>query len=101
MPLKALAGSRGAGEADARQALAIAVNKPVGDVAGVTAGNGWINRYAHVYPRAHPGTQAPLGWALSTATQQDLRDQIDENAEAIKAIRDTWLADDAMTCERR
>jgi hypothetical protein len=35
-----------------------------------------VDRVAHIFPRAHPGTTAPLGWTLSDAAQEDLRRQL-------------------------
>jgi hypothetical protein len=32
--------------------------------------------YLHVYPRAHPGTEAPLGWSLSADARLDLDKQL-------------------------
>jgi hypothetical protein len=45
--------------------------------------------------RAHPGVQAPLGWTLSQASIDDLREQlgIPENAAALEELR-TWLDGD-------
>jgi hypothetical protein len=48
--------------------------------------------------RAHPGVQAPLGWTLSQASIDDLRDQLalPENVEALTEVR-RWL-DGEMYC---
>jgi hypothetical protein len=100
VPLKTVLSGRDAGEADARQALALAMHKPVGDVERVTSGGQEERRYAHLYPRAHPGTQAPLGWALSAATRQDLTRQLEANAAAMGAIRERWLQTGKLTCVR-
>lgn len=109
-PLQTVLGSRAARQADARQMLALAVSKPVGRIAHVSragdAPHGRAveqRRYAHIYPRAHPGTQAPLGWALSKSTQEDLSRQLHTgaNAKAIKVVRDTWLQPNRLRCERR
>lgn len=56
-------------------------------------------RYARLVTRAHPGVQAPLGWTLSQASINDLRDQlaIPDNALAFAEIR-SWM-DDTMLCE--
>lgn len=56
------------------------------------------SRYSRLVTRAHPGVQAPLGWTLSQASIDDLRDQlaIRENAEAFEEVR-TWIDGD-MRC---
>jgi hypothetical protein len=100
VPVKTVLSGRDAGEADARQALALAVSKPVGDVVRVMSEGVEQSRYAHLYPRAHPGTKAPLGWALSEATQDDLTRQLAANAAAMATIRDRWLGDGELGCER-
>jgi hypothetical protein len=50
------------------------------------------SRYARLVTRAHPGVQAPLGWTLSQASINDLRDQlaIPGNVAALAEIR-TWI----------
>jgi hypothetical protein len=35
------------------------------------------DRVAYVYPRSHPGTEAPLGWTLSATSRRDLESQLD------------------------
>ena len=64
-------------------------------------GSDWstIDRYAHIYPRAHPGSSAPLGWVLSAATRDDLRNELlsKENRSEIKKVRD-WLKPDSIPC---
>ena len=103
-PLQTVLGVRGAREADARQMLELATGKPLGDITRVEVGDPKLHReagrYAHIYPRAHPGTQAPLGWALSDATQEDLRDQLHENAGVIRDIRNHWLSPGKLRCAR-
>ncbi len=44
--------------------------------------------YALVYPYAHPGTEAPLGWTLSRQAREDLRAQLSAqgNVDAFKAL---------------
>jgi len=65
-----------------------------------TAGNPApvVSRYVRLVTRAHPGVQAPLGWTLSQASIDDLRNQlaIAENAAALAEVR-TWLDGD-MVC---
>jgi hypothetical protein len=48
-------------------------------------------RYAHVYPHAHPGARAPLGWTLSLTAREELEEQLVRNAAEIRKVR-RWLA---------
>ena len=63
--------------------------------AGVTE----VDRFAHIYPRAHPGSKAPLGWTLSGTARRDLRGQLRYNRGEIAKVR-RWFAGD-LTCEER
>lgn len=56
------------------------------------------SRYVRLVTRAHPGVQAPLGWTLSRASINDLRDQlaIAENIAGLAEVRG-WL-DGEMRC---
>jgi len=51
------------------------------------------SRYAHIYPRAHPGIQAPLGWTLSDASRRDLRHELtrEENKTELAKV-DAWYS---------
>jgi hypothetical protein len=96
VPLQALGGSRNAREANARQAAALAFG---------SAGPGFVkkqpvDRVAHIYPRAHPGSKAPLGWTLSDASMDDLRRQLqtDANRLEIDKVRE-WFSS-RLTCTR-
>lgn len=100
VPLQTIISGRNAHEAAARQALALAVSKPVGDIQYVEHVGSEERRYAHIYPRAHPGTQAPLGWALSRATQEDLTSQLKPNAGVMSTIRARWLQSGKLSCVR-
>jgi hypothetical protein len=98
-PILAVRAARDARENDARQAVALLFSAPdVGDVAISDAG-GVVPRYAHLFPRAHPGTSAPLGWALSDASREDLTTQLGspENANELGKIR-RWFGD-GLACE--
>jgi hypothetical protein len=47
-------------------------------------------RLAIIYPRSHPGTEAPLGWTMSDIAQSDLQSQLDNDfvrAELARARR--------------
>ncbi len=99
-PLRALGAARNAREANARQAAALAFTGGLDPVQEVRAGDGSaLRRFAHVYPRAHPGAQAPLGWTLSDAAADDLRDQLRsrENGLELAKVR-SWFGD--LTCVR-
>jgi hypothetical protein len=47
------------------------------------------DRYAHFVNQAHPGPRAPLGWAQSKASEDELRDQFRQrkNLEALREVR--------------
>jgi hypothetical protein len=99
VPLLALRAARGARENGARQAAALLFSTET--VAGVRATEGEepLVRYAHVFPRAHAGTSAPLGWSLSKASRDDLTNQLREpkNTNEFGKIR-RWFSP-ALTCE--
>ena len=73
IPSQTLGKVRAGREAEAREAAALAFG---GEelTPGVTVAD--LDRVAHIYPRAHPGTTAPLGWVLSGAAKRDLRLQL-------------------------
>jgi hypothetical protein len=78
VPLKAVSGVRVGHEANARQASTEAFTQPDRPLLRTKDGEDFfVLRYAHVYPRAHPGTRAPLGWTLSETSMEDLQDQLD------------------------
>ena len=81
VPLQTLATGRDSREAQARQMAALAFTKSFGGIRSVSVEGDdgtrrSVERYAHVYPRAHPGTQAPLGWTLSRTSRADLAKQV-------------------------
>jgi hypothetical protein len=83
--------ARDAREHNARQAAALLfTGKPA-------TGPGREDRYAHIYPRAHAGLRAPLGWTLSGGARAELEKQLEnpENLAQIAEVRE-WLtsADD-------
>lgn len=95
IPLRAVRSARDAREANARQAAALAFSGPVpgrkGDDASVS-----LDRFAHIYPRAHPGSKAPLGWTLSQTAREDLKRQLYRNPKEIEKVRG-WLNGE-LTC---
>ena len=87
--------SAGGGRADAtRQELAILAGQ-LRDVGCNTHG---LFTYLHLYPEAHPGVEAPLGWALSLTAQRDLEAQLytSNNREVIESVK-SWLAQTAAS----
>lgn len=91
VPLRALGGVRGAHEANARQSSADAISR-YPPPAGVS------NRYVHIYPQAHPGTRAPLGWTLSSSSMADLQKQLrDNNRVEVLRIR-SWFDLEPASC---
>lgn len=94
-PALTLKGARDARENNARQDAALLFS------ASHAFGSTWsgVDRYAHVYPRSHPGSSAPLGWTLSAATQDDLRNELlsKENKAEIDKAR-AWLKPDSVPC---
>jgi hypothetical protein len=80
-------GERGAA---ARQQLA-QLGNAMKDLAGCSAAPD-LPTYLHVRPTAHPGTQAPLGWSLSSEARRDLRTSFasNENQCALLTAR-RWM----------
>jgi Patatin-like phospholipase len=125
VPLQAAVAARNAHEANARQAGALAFaqrlfedsNEPGKDSkqtwedseepwdldVGVRFrldGSDDLDRYAHVYPRAHPGTRAPLGWALSKPAMDDLEKQLGGRSNSVEIERvHGWFKEDALSCQ--
>lgn len=92
VPLAAVRAARDARENGARQAAALSFSAD--RVGGVQASDGEvIPRYAQLFPRSHPGTSAPLGWALSQASMDDLTVQLGgpDNADELGTIR-RWFS---------
>jgi hypothetical protein len=103
LPVRALAGGQFGRYANARQSEALQFARPLsagGSQVTIRAADGSVldDRYVRITTRAHPGVQAPLGWSLSDASIDDLRDQLDlpANRREIDEVR-TWL-DDELTC---
>jgi len=94
VPLQTLGAGRDARDAQARQAAALAFGQASFDGVQARVGNGTeaVDRIAHIFPRAHPGTEAPLGWTLSKAAEDDLDTRLAaDNADELQKIRD-WFA---------
>ena len=102
VPIKTLGGGRDAREAQARQAAAIAFGQASFDGWTAHAGSTTepVDRIAHIFPRAHPGTQAPLGWTLSDSAEEDLDDRLArDNNEELEEKIGSWFASD-LVCRR-
>jgi hypothetical protein len=73
-------------EDNARQAAALTFGRIVAH--DHTSDPGWV----HLYPRSHPGSQAPLGWTLSAGSMDDLDRQMrEQNASALDVIK-SWFS---------
>jgi hypothetical protein len=106
VPLSALFGSQFGRIANAREGAAIEFDLPLrSGTAGLRVLQGpedkqIRSRYARFTTRAHPGIQAPLGWTLSNASIDDLKNQLEiqENRDELAEVA-RWLGDD-LRCER-
>jgi hypothetical protein len=80
-----------------RNAAQLAVLDPL-PFTGSTAEPARQGVYALVYPYAHPGAEAPLGWTLSDEARSDLRSQLSAtgNVQALGGLED--FLDDPGTC---
>lgn len=103
LPFRTLAGGQFGRYANAREAEALEFSRPLtagGRPIAVVKSDGTTldDRYARITTRAHPGVKAPLGWSLSDASIDDLREQLDlpVNRLEIDEVSD-WL-DAPLTC---
>jgi hypothetical protein len=106
VPLVAYWGAQTGRLATARASLALTFDQPLtvaGEPLAVVAGEGdgarqITSRFARVTTWAHPGVQAPLGWSLSQASIDDLRDQLfnEQNTAQLLEIA-SWL-DGSLRC---
>ena len=80
-----------------RNAAQLAVLDPL-PFTGSTTEEAEQGVYALVYPYAHPGAEAPLGWTLSDEARSDLRSQLsaDGNVEALDGLEE--FLNDPGTC---
>jgi hypothetical protein len=104
VPIEAVKAARNARENDARQSAALAFDGSFGPYARITVEGEEVereevDRYAHVYPRAHPGTKAPLGWALSNAAMEDLTAQLGSSANDAEFRKIAKWFDPGLRCE--
>jgi hypothetical protein len=97
VPLQVFANVRDGNGADARQAAALEFHRPAfGPRRRAVTDAGTVHRYAHVFPRAHAGVRAPLGWALSEPSMESLDTQVGR-AQPLERIR-SWF-DPGLRCE--
>jgi hypothetical protein len=104
VPLLSLASSRNGRDQNARIAAMLAFSKRISpDREVVEQGEdgkvGRADRIAILYPRAHPGTEPPLGWVMSKVSRIDLVKQLhngEVTAELAKAQR--WFSPGALNC---
>ena len=105
VPLKAVSGVRVGQEANARQAATEAFTQPERPLVRTRNGEDvFVLRYAHVYPRVHPGTRAPLGWTLSETSIEDLKDQLaddlpDDEQHPLETVSLWFGGFEAPSCE--
>jgi len=57
------------------------------EAAARSASRRQFDQWFTITTRAHPGSQAPLGWVLSGDAKADLENQLRVNAEGIRAVR--------------
>ena len=57
------------------------------EAAARSASRRQFDQWFTITTRAHPGSQAPLGWVLSGDAKADLENQLQVNAEGIRAVR--------------
>jgi hypothetical protein len=107
VPLQSLLSTRDGHDQDARVEAMLSFSKRVAPNLGVieTERNGRVgraDRIANLYPRAHPGTEPPLGWTMSNISRNDLVHQLSDAAvrnELAKARR--WFAPGVLKCRPR
>jgi hypothetical protein len=90
LPLGTVFAARIARAAQARAGAAILFNEPF---AGARIRRKQLSdRYAHFVNQAHPGPRAPLGWAQSRASEDELRSQLRQakNLDALREVRG-WI----------
>ncbi len=57
------------------------------EAAARSASRRQFDQWFTITTRAHPGSQAPLGWVLSGDAKADLENQLQVNADGIRAVR--------------
>src|SRR5947207_1965180 len=72
VPLQTLKQVSSGHDADARLAGAIMFSGAIAPGQRIERDHKLLDRIAYIYPRAHPGTEAPLGWTLSQTSKTDL-----------------------------
>jgi hypothetical protein len=107
VPLQTLLSTRNGHDQDARIEAMLSFSKRIAPDLGVveTARDGSVgraDRIANLYPRAHPGTEPPLGWTMSDISRNDLVKQLHNKSVAYeleKARR--WFKPGVLRCKPR
>jgi hypothetical protein len=90
VPPKTVLAARGAREAEAR----------IGGALAFSGARGAPDRWAHFVNQAHPGPKAPLGWAQSRVSEDELVRQLAQNGAAFDKVA-RWLQPGGLTCPSR
>jgi hypothetical protein len=94
VPPEALASVHGTRDDEARQLAASLFDVPVGAANGKPLA-GW----AHVYPRAHPASEPPLGWALSSESIADMSNELHTANKGSLAQISAWFTHGDLSCQ--
>jgi hypothetical protein len=94
VPLQSAASAVSNNAQTARQQLAV-LGSQLRQRAGCAAAPN-LPTYLQVYPQSHPGTEAPLGWALSQDSREDMKGQLGNPANqcTLLALR-YWMTGSA------
>lgn len=76
VPLETLLDTRDGHDQDARVEAMLLFGSDAPATATVPATDCLTDRVANLYPREHPGTEAPLGWVMSHESRSDLAGQL-------------------------
>jgi hypothetical protein len=98
-PLQTIGAVRGAHDADARLTGALRFSGPVAPNQTVSNGHAMLDRVAYVYPLAHPGSEAPLGWTLSEVAKTDLNNELENPYVQLQLERiRQWFKPRTLSC---
>jgi hypothetical protein len=98
-PLQALGQLSGAHDADARLTGALLFSGAIAPGQIVKRGDATLDRVANVYPLAHPGSEAPLGWTLSDVAKTDLSNELKNPYVQLQLTRiRQWFKPDTLSC---
>lgn len=100
VPLATLAAAHGAHDTAGAQQAALAFLRdrvPGGEVATTSSADDPLQRFVVFAPRGHPGSEAPLGWSLSSVAKDDLLTQLALSGSQLETISH-WF-DPNLKCE--